>query len=54
MANLVESVRSTGTSSRKARRSRLTVALGKAPATRDQANPPADGDWGLVRLALPG
>lgn len=47
MATLVKSVRSTGTSSLRARRSRLTVTVGQAPATRGQANAPADGDWGL-------
>jgi hypothetical protein len=54
VANLVQSVRSTGTSSRPARRSRLTVTIGPAPATRDQANAPADADWGLRSPGLAG
>lgn len=54
MANLVKSVRSTGTSSRAARRSRLTVTVGQALATRGQANAPADVDWGLRPPGLVG
>lgn len=54
MANLAESVRSTGTSSRTARGSRLTVTVGQAPATRGQADAPADADWGLRPPGLAG
>jgi len=54
VANLVKSVRGTGTSSRTARRSRLTVTVGQAPATRGQANAPADADWGLRPPGLTG
>lgn len=54
MANLVKSVRSTGTSSRTARRSRLTVTIGQAPATRGQANAPALRRLGLRPPGLAG
>jgi hypothetical protein len=54
VANLVKSVQDTGAPSRTARRSRLTVIDGQALATRGQADAPADGDWGFVRLTLPG
>lgn len=54
MANLVKSVHSTGTSSRRTRRSRLTVTVGQAPATRGQANAPTYVDSGLRPPGLSG
>lgn len=54
MDHLVSPMHRIGTWSRKALRSRLTVAGGRAHATRGWANLSSEDVWGDVRPALSG